>query len=186
MEQQKASSTHQPLTGPLTGAPSASPSERQRFLKFYERESATTAKVLAAYPAAHCELKPHERSNSAMRLAATFVTEQIMILKALRNQFSLGGGWPKTAETWDGLVAEFNQTRDEILELLRTSDDSIMDGSVTFFVAPKQTGDYSKSEFVTFMTHDQIHHRGQLSVYLRMSGAKVPSIYGPSGDEPWN
>jgi uncharacterized damage-inducible protein DinB len=35
------------------------------------------------------------------------------------------------------------------------------------------------------MLHDQIHHRGQFSVYLRMVGGKVPSIYGPSGDEPW-
>ena len=32
---------------------------------------------------------------------------------------------------------------------------------------------------------DSIHHRGQFSVYLRMAGGKVPSIYGPSADEPW-
>jgi len=35
------------------------------------------------------------------------------------------------------------------------------------------------------MLDDQIHHRGQLSVYVRMAGGKVPSIYGPSADEPW-
>jgi uncharacterized damage-inducible protein DinB len=33
--------------------------------------------------------------------------------------------------------------------------------------------------------HDQIHHRGQLTVHLRMAGGRVPSIYGPSKDEPW-
>jgi uncharacterized damage-inducible protein DinB len=32
---------------------------------------------------------------------------------------------------------------------------------------------------------DTVHHRGQFSVYLRMAGGKVPSIYGPSADEPW-
>jgi len=32
---------------------------------------------------------------------------------------------------------------------------------------------------------DQVHHRGQLSVYTRLAGGKVPSIYGPSGDETW-
>jgi len=32
---------------------------------------------------------------------------------------------------------------------------------------------------------DQVHHRGQLSVYLRLVGAKVPSIYGPTADETW-
>lgn len=178
MEQQQSSTTRQPLTGPLT--------ERERFLNLYERESATTRKVLAAYPSNQCDLKPHERSNSAMRLASTFVTEQVMILKALKHDLVLGGGWPKTADTWDGLLAEFDQGRAEILALLRGGDDDLLDGTVTFFVAPKQTGDYPVADFVTFMTHDQIHHRGQLSVYLRLAGAKVPSIYGPSADEPWN
>jgi uncharacterized damage-inducible protein DinB len=42
-----------------------------------------------------------------------------------------------------------------------------------------------KIDFLWFLLCDQIHHRGQLSVYLRMAGGKVPSIYGPSGDEPW-
>jgi len=31
---------------------------------------------------------------------------------------------------------------------------------------------------------DEVHHRGQLTIYLRLAGGKVPSIYGPSGDEP--
>ena len=44
---------------------------------------------------------------------------------------------------------------------------------------------YTRAEFLWFLIHDEIHHRGQFSIYLRMSGAKVPSIYGPSGDEPW-
>ena len=52
------------------------------------------------------------------------------------------------------------------------------------FVAPKTLGDYPTMEFLWFLLFDHIHHRGQLSVYLRMVG-KVPSIYGPSGDQPW-
>lgn len=54
-----------------------------------------------------------------------------------------------------------------------------------FFSGPRTMADYSRLEIAWFMLYDQIHHRGQLSVYLRMSGAKVPSIYGPSLDEPW-
>jgi uncharacterized damage-inducible protein DinB len=38
-------------------------------------------------------------------------------------------------------------------------------------------------EFMLMMLHDQIHHRGQLTVYVRMAGGKVPSIYGPSADD---
>jgi uncharacterized damage-inducible protein DinB len=46
-------------------------------------------------------------------------------------------------------------------------------------------GDVPKVAFLWFILHDQIHHRGQFSVYLRIAGGKVPSIYGPSADEPW-
>ena len=46
-------------------------------------------------------------------------------------------------------------------------------------------GDYTRQEVLRFLVHDEIHHRAQSSIDLRMSGAKVPSIYGPSGDEPW-
>jgi uncharacterized damage-inducible protein DinB len=43
----------------------------------------------------------------------------------------------------------------------------------------------SGKDWLWSLLHDQIHHRGQLSVYLRLVGAKVPSIYSPSADEPW-
>jgi len=175
---ESSTATRQPLTG--------SPTERERFLNFYERESATTRKVLGAYPGEECDLKPHDRSNSAKALASTFVVEQAMILKGLRSEQVVGGGWPKTADTWDGLLAEFDAGREQILNFLRDSDNDVLDGTVTFFVGPKQTGEYRLSDFLNFMTCDQIHHRGQLSVYLRLAGAKVPSIYGPSADEPWN
>lgn len=54
-----------------------------------------------------------------------------------------------------------------------------------FFVAPKQMGDVRIMDIFWMMVMDMVHHRGQFSVYLRMAGGKVPSIYGPSADEPW-
>src|SRR5438105_12421680 len=99
------------------------PTERERFLKLYERESGVTRKVLSAYPPSQADLKPHERSNTAMALARTFVVEQVMILMALKGEFKLGGGWPKTADTWEGLLAEFDAGREEILSRLRSSSD---------------------------------------------------------------
>jgi uncharacterized damage-inducible protein DinB len=163
-------------------------SERERFLAMYERESATTQRVIAAYPTTQAGLKPSDRSNSAEALLKTFVTEHFMMLKALRHEEILAGvsARSQAANTWEELVAQFDRTRTEILQLLRSAGDSVLDGTVTFFVAPKQTGQYSTAEFVTFMLHDQIHHRGQMTVYLRIAGAKVPSIYGPTADEPWN
>ena len=51
--------------------------------------------------------------------------------------------------------------------------------TVKFFTGPKTLGDIPKIDFLWFLLCDQIHHRGQLSVYLRMADGKVPSIYGP-------
>jgi uncharacterized damage-inducible protein DinB len=73
-----------------------------------------------------------------------------------------------------------------VLSRLRDATNPELEGSVTFFTGPKQMGKYSLDDFAWFILHDHIHHRGQLSVYVRMAGGKVPSIYGPSADEPWH
>jgi uncharacterized damage-inducible protein DinB len=55
-----------------------------------------------------------------------------------------------------------------------------------FPVGPKKMGDMRRIDVLWSSLMDQVHHRGQLSVYLRLVGAKVPSIYGPTADEPWS
>jgi uncharacterized damage-inducible protein DinB len=63
--------------------------------------------------------------------------------------------------------------------------DDQLDSTVQFPTGPGKMGNYTKQEFLWFLLSDQIHHRGQFSIYLRMAGGKVPSIYGPTADEPW-
>jgi uncharacterized damage-inducible protein DinB len=64
-------------------------------------------------------------------------------------------------------------------------DDAALEQTVQFPVGPGKFGDFRKIDFCWFLLHDHIHHRGQLSVYIRLAGGKVPAIYGPSGDERW-
>jgi uncharacterized damage-inducible protein DinB len=52
-------------------------------------------------------------------------------------------------------------------------------------VGPGRIGDWKKTDFLRQVLHDQIHHRGQFTVYLRLADARVPSVYGPTADEPW-
>src|SRR5438309_11021457 len=132
-------------------------SEKQQFLDTWGRECLTTLKVLKAYPPAKADLKPHERCRSAKELAWTFVFEGIGGERAFRL---LGDKIRKASD------AELNQT-------------------IKFFTGPKQMADVRRLDFFWFLLMDMVHHRGQLSVYLRMAGGKVPSIYGPSADEPW-
>ncbi len=164
---------------------SAAPSERARFLETYRREHETTAKVLRAFPASQSELRPHERSNSARALAWTFVIEEQLMLRALKGEPILQGGIFVEAPAWDQILTRFAEQHEEIVKRLERASDEDLNGTVQFFVAPKQIGDYRTLDFFWLMVYDQIHHRGQLSVYLRMAGGKVPSIYGPSADEPW-
>ncbi len=161
-------------------------SPKQRFIESYKHEHATTKKVLAAYPPEKHDLKPHERSNSALQLARTFVVEEKIILRALTGQPVLDPGFPPASNTWSELMDELDAVNEAILAAGAAPDNPNLEGTAAFFVGPKQMGDIPMDRFLTFMLHDQIHHRGQMSVYVRLAGGKVPSIYGPSADEPWN
>lgn len=176
------------MTAPTATPPIGSmaiPSAKQQFLQTLRREHATTRRVVEAFPAEQSELKPHPRSNSARQLIWTFAVEERLILLALRNQLQLGGGFPKAPDSFDQAVSAFFQTHAELIEALEAASDEDLRGTVKFFTGPGTLGDIPKMDFLWFMLSDQIHHRGQLSVYLRMAGGKVPSIYGPSADEPW-
>ena len=72
-----------------------------------------------------------------------------------------------------------------VRDAIATAPLSRLDETIEFFVGPKRTSHIPVAELIWFMLLDSIHHRGQLSVFLRAMHAKVPSIYGPSADEPW-
>jgi uncharacterized damage-inducible protein DinB len=177
-------------TAPSPAAPPAyvpAPSPRLTFLGAFRREHATTMKVLRAFPAEQSELRPSTKSNSARQLAWTFVIEELFMVRALAGTPVLGqDAFPASPDSWEEILDELARCAADVERLLESSDDAVMGGTVQFFVAPKQVGDIPTVDFLWFMLHDQIHHRGQLSVYLRIAGARVPSIYGPSADEPWH
>lgn len=86
-------------------------------------------------------------------------------------------------ETLKEVIALYEVIHRDAMEKVKSNEIS---GTVPFFIAPKTVADVNKMDLLWSMLHDHIHHRGQFSIYLRLVGAKVPSIYGPSGDEPWN
>jgi uncharacterized damage-inducible protein DinB len=167
-------------------APHAATGRKQQLLNALTREHATTLKILRAFPAGQSEFKPHERSNTARQLAWTFVMEQGLMMGALSGTLKLSGKFPPAPDSYDAIVSQFQQDFDKVTSLVESVSDDSLDETVKFFTGPGQMGDVPKLDVVWFALSDQIHHRGQLSVYLRMSGGKVPSIYGPSADEPWS
>lgn len=161
------------------------PPEKQQFLDAFRREHATTMRVLRALPPGQGSFRPHERSQSARDLAFTFTVEQKLISLALQDRLVLGGGMPKAPEDYDAIVAQFERDFADLVALIERTPEAKLYTMVKFPTGPGKIGDWTKLAFAWFMLFDQIHHRGQFSVMLRMAGGKVPAIYGPSGDEPW-
>jgi|ERR1043166_1767618 hypothetical protein len=163
----------------------AQPSAKSQFADTYQREHATTMKVLRSFPADKGGFKPHERSNSATQLAWTFAIENRMMVMALQGPLKLGGGFPAPPPNFSDAMAAYELSAKEFMDTLAKTPDARLGETVQFFAGPGKLADYAVSDFLWFMFLDSIHHRGQLSVYVRMAGGKVPSIYGPSADEPW-
>ena len=164
------------------------PEQKQRFLDVYEEEHARTMRVLRAFPPDKAELRPAPPLKTARELAWVFVVERGLGTRVFNNAFASGmpsGGPPKAPDAWDAVLTALEQAHKEFGDLVRSTPDAQLNETVKFFTAPRTLGDIRRMDLLWFLLHDQIHHRGQFSIYLRMSGAKVPSIYGPSGDEPW-
>jgi uncharacterized damage-inducible protein DinB len=161
---------------------------KEAFLETFDREHATTVRVLRAFPPDQLDLRPSPRSNSARQLGWTFVMERGLGKMIWNDEFAKGmpsGGAPEPPETWDEILAALESANREYRELIASATDEMLDEKVHFFTAPKTMGEITRHDWIWFLLHDEIHHRGQFSVYLRIAGAMVPSIYGPTADEPW-
>ena len=158
---------------------------KSQFANLYAREHATTMKVLRAFPGDQGEYRPHEKSNTAKQLAWTFAIENELMLQALRGPLNLSAGFPKAPPTFTDAVEAYEKSAKEFMSTLDRTPEARLSETVQFFAGPGKMADYPVGDFLMFMFLDSIHHRGQMSVYLRPAGGKVPSIYGPSGDEPW-
>jgi len=159
-------------------------SEKEMFIQTWEREFQTTFKVLKAYPADKLDMKPHELSRSAKDLAWTFVSEENVVDGICKGQIDYQN-MPKAPGRFDEIVATFEKKHKENVAKVKNLPEQDLNTSLLFPVAPKQMGQVRRGDLLWMMVMDMVHHRGQFSVYLRLVGAKVPSIYGPTADEPW-
>lgn len=160
-------------------------SEKQAFLDAWDRESATTLKVLRAFPAGKEDLKPHETCRSANELAWTFVFEGFGGAQGVQGELKWPPPLPPKPDSWSGMVTEVDRAFKNMANEVKKTGESQLNTTVKFPTGPGKMGDLRRLDFLWMMLNDMIHHRGQFSVYLRMAGGKVPSIYGPSKDEPW-
>ncbi|RYZ23235.1 MAG: hypothetical protein EOO16_05765 [Chitinophagaceae bacterium] len=159
----------------------------QSLLPELKHEAASTRKMLERIPFDKWSWKPHEKSMSLGDLAThvadllnwtafTIGTEEINWAEFKYN--------PQVAGSTEELVAIAQKNADASLAAMEAAQDAqlmqpwtMRNGEQVFFTMPRV------AVIRTFAMNHLVHHRGQLSVYLRLLGVPVPGMYGPTADE---
>jgi len=145
-----------------------------------KQEAATTAKVIAAAPNANLDYRPSDRCMPAGELLWHIASADVMFLEGtLSGGFGKGPAQPEDVKTPAEIAAWYTEKTSAAIEKLSAYTPEQAAKILDFFGFLQTPA----AGIVTFATGHSIHHRGQLSAYLRPMGGKVPSIYGPSADE---
>ena len=157
---------------------------REFYLECWEQEHPTFVKVFRAVPPDKLDCRPHPRSRSAAELVWLQVLEKrcwFELLDSGRITWTL----PPPPPGLEEMITAYEQAHKELAPRLKRLDDKSWNEQRTQFLLE------GRVVFETVMGHmfwtglfDAIHHRGQLSVYLRPMGSKVPAIYPASADDP--
>jgi uncharacterized damage-inducible protein DinB len=151
--------------------------ERALFTKFWTQESKTTRNVLARIPESS-DYRPDPRSRTAQEIAWQIVCEEKMLIDALESGKA---EWapPPMPDSMRDVLAEYERQSAEVLKRWDALPHAKWDGSLEFFGSERPASPMAWS-----FLFDIVHHRGQITTYLRPMGSTVPQIYGPSADEP--
>lgn len=159
--------------------PSKDLTPREQILNVRALEFSTTMRVLKAYPEDNLDMRPAEKSRSARELIKTFIAEEAVCGAAMRGEPIGGQSGQTLPNALNELLEVFDRVHNEVQNQIAGAADDTMDRVTDFYGYQLRVIEVLWAEL-----HDQIHHRGQFSVYLRLVGARVPSIYGPTADEP--
>jgi uncharacterized damage-inducible protein DinB len=155
-------------------------------LREFDQEMATTRKLLERVPSDRGKWKPHDKSSPLGHLAELVAWMPEWVAKSLREFYiDLSQSTGYSFEPTDRLLEMFDQNVREAREALSAVTGSALEepwslkhGEQVLFTAPR-------GEVVRSHLSHLIHHRGQLTVYLRLVDVPLPRIYGPTADEGW-
>lgn len=150
------------------------------FVQRWESEQPAFAKVIQAMPDGQLRYRPHERSTAAGSLAWQLVAEQRQMVDMIekgeaRIEVS------RHPETVAEIAAAWERATADLRGALATLDAPRVAGPAKLLMGD-QAWTAPLGDMLWGYLFDMVHHRGQLSSYLRPMGGKVPAIYGPSAD----
>lgn len=160
---------------------------RDVLLPEFDREMSTTRALLERVPADRADWRPHPKSRPLGQLAMHLTQIPRLATRAMREtEVDAGsGGPPPRLESTAGLLAAFDESVSAMRRAIESVSDDDLRARFTFKAGGKEIFSVPRTAMLrTFLLNHMIHHRGQLTVYLRLNDVPLPSIYGPTADEP--
>ena len=156
--------------------------EKALFLKFWEKEAPATRKVISRIPEGQSDYRADPKARNAREIAWLIVREEIILGDGLEKGLLEWVDVPTPASVKE-IVDTYDRHHDEVTRRMHRLDAARWEQPIPFMFGGQEVMRASGYENAWGFFFDLIHHRGQLSTYLRPMGAKVPAIYGPSADE---
>jgi uncharacterized damage-inducible protein DinB len=158
----------------------------EKLLPEFDLEMKTTRRLLERVPTDKGEWKPHVKSFSLGHLAQLVATMPGWLTRMIREpDIDLGKGAGYSYESTETLVGKFDQHVREARDAIAAARDATFDEPWSLTMNGQVLLTQPRGEAVRQTINHLVHHRGQLTVYLRLVDVPIPSIYGPTADEKW-
>ena len=161
----------------------------EQFLAELDREVPRSRRALEQVPPDKRDWKPHDKSMAFGYLAdmvATIPSWLAMIVKQDELDIAPKGGQqfrPSESKSSSDFVAALEKSAGDARAALESVDDAFLQTRWKLLAGGQVVADMPRHQMLRETINHWAHHRGQMTVYLRLMGAKVPALYGPSADD---
>lgn len=161
----------------------------QRILTDFEAEAASTRKLLAVVPDDKFDWKPHDKSWSLGQLAGHIAENPTWLGSMLEDEMDFAempaDYQPFVPANAEELMAAFEKNLEQVGPSLSDKDDAFMESTWTMRKGDTVIATEPKHQAIrSILLRHLVHHRGQLTVYLRLLDVALPQVYGPTADAP--
>ena len=137
--------------------------------------------VFESTPAERLDYRPHPRSRSAQELIGHLIGHELDLVELCRTG-SINHRMQVPFESLADALRIYRQAHQDLTPALSGLDDGAWESTGSFKVGGRTVMEATRRDLAWMLLLDAVHHRGQLSTYLRPMGGTVPAIYGPSAD----
>lgn len=154
----------------------------------FDQETQKTRKVLEVVPDGRFEWKPHEKSMTLGQLAGHVAENPVWVHAMMEDETDFSTAMsdyqPFDPKSRADVLAAFDRNAGTLRDLVGGRDDAFMLRTWTMRMGEKVLMVQPRHSAIRFTAiHHWVHHRGQLTVYLRLLGVPLPQIYGPTADD---